>query len=686
MLIQDHIQSSFLQLFPLIIFLPFFNFIFLSVFGHKVEQENSIFYVCTNMFLTFHFSALLFYIIITEDISLVGHIFNWIESGSLFINWSLNYDPLSATMLIVVTSISTCVHIYSIEYMSEDPHLKRFISYLSLFTFFMLILVTSNNLLQLFVGWEGVGLCSYLLINFWFNRLQANKAALKAMIVNRIGDFGLAMGLFTIFYGYRSLDFSILATCTPTFINQTFSLMGTEFDLLTIAAIFLFIGAVGKSAQIGLHTWLPDAMEGPTPVSALIHAATMVTAGVFLICRCATLFQYTPTVALIITLMGSFTAFMAGTIGLVQNDLKRVIAYSTCSQLGYMVFACGASNYFVSMFHLANHAFFKAALFMGAGSVIHAFSDEQDMRRMGGSLPILFFTYIVMLIGSMSLMGFPFLTGFFSKDAILELNWSYWTISTSLAGLLGLLAAGTTAFYSLRGIAKTFLVTPNGFKKIFFNAHESGYWMSRPLYILSFGGILVGFFGKDMFIGAGSTFWQQAIMIKPQENLFFEAEFLENWIKELPLIFTIIGSFLAFFIYNYNTKTFKDNIFLLKLTDTSRLLYTFLNRKWFFDKFYNEWINQHVLNFSYKETYQNTDRGFIEMLGSNGLYKRINYFSSIIAPIQFDLIYHILSWILWGSFGIFLILNYLDWFLDNLEFGNILTLFVGLIMLFPVKI
>ena len=339
-------------------------------------------------------------------------------------------------MLVVVTSISSLVHLYSCEYMSHDPHIPRFMSYLSLFTFFMLVLVTGDNYVQMFLGWEGIGLCSYLLINFWFTRLQANKAAIKAMIVNRVGDFGLALGILMIFNYFCALDYATVFAIGHLLSDQTVTFFCFDVHLITVVCLLLFVGSVGKSAQLGLHTWLPDAMEGPTPVSALIHAATLVTAGVFLLARSSPLFECSPTALTVVTIFGGSTAFFAATTGLLQNDMKRVIAFSTCSQVGYMVFACGLSNYSVGVFHLANHAFFKALLFMGAGCVIHAVADEQDFRKMGGLSRVVPFTYSLMFVGSLSLMGFPFLTGFYSKDVILEVAYANTPfLATSLSGL-----------------------------------------------------------------------------------------------------------------------------------------------------------------------------------------------------------------------------------------------------------
>merc|ERR1711871_348739 len=384
----------------------------------------------------------------------------WMEVDWMDASWGFQFDALTSSMMVIVTLISTLVHLYSTEYMSHDPHQPRFMSYLSLFTFFMIMLITAENLVQLFLGWEGVGLCSYLLINFWFTRYAANKAAMKAMIMNRIGDFGFALGIFALFATFHSVDFATIFAQVPAYAAENGS------SWLTVICLLLFVGAVGKSAQVGLHTWLPDAMEGPTPVSALIHAATMVTAGVYMMIRCSPLFEYAPSALVVITIFGAMTAFFAATTGLLQNDLKKVIAYSTCSQLGYMVFAVGLSQYSISMFHLMNHAYFKALLFLSAGSVIHALSDEQDMRRMGGLVRLLPYTYVMMMIGSLALMGFPFLTGFYSKDVILEIAYAKYTLSGHFAHWLGTLAAFFTAFYSMRLLYLTFLAEPNGFKNV----------------------------------------------------------------------------------------------------------------------------------------------------------------------------------------------------------------------------
>lgn len=634
------------------------NFLSLIFFSFFFKKTDLLKLAIFNMLLLTFLSINILNEIITSQNNISVECFDWIFSNFLQIKWIFLYDSLTALMLIVVSSISTCVHIYSLEYMSEDPHLQRFISYLSFFSFFMLILVTGNNLLQMFMGWEGVGLCSYLLINFWFHRLQANKAALKAMIVNRIGDFGLAMGLFLIFSIFKTIDYDILQIMTPTFNNNSLTyIINYSFDTLTLISFLLFIGAVGKSAQIGLHTWLPDAMEGPTPVSALIHAATMVTAGVFLICRTFYFFEYSPNTLILVTILGSLTAFIAGTIGLVQNDLKRVIAYSTCSQLGYMVFACGVSHYDIAFYHLTNHAFFKAALFMGAGSVIHALQDEQDMRKFGGLKNFLYFTFSVISIGSLSLIGFPFLTGFFSKDAILEAGASFLTIESYFGLSLGISGAFITAFYSLRSLSRTFFGEPLGFKTYFEKSHESGKLMNNPLFLLSIAGFCAGFILNELIIGFASPYWNTSILPIYDNITFFEFENLDILIKLLPLIFTFLGATISFYVYNNTSLVFQQILLKIKLTFMFKTVYTFLNKKWFFDKIYNEWINQNILNWGYNYTYQLTDRGIIEFFGPEGLYRLFFTITTKINRLPSTFLLHFLL-VLSTSFILIFFFNY----------------------------
>ncbi|HEY4123668.1 MAG TPA: NADH-quinone oxidoreductase subunit L, partial [Rhizomicrobium sp.] len=445
-----------------IVFLPLLGAAIAGLFGRILGPRPSELITTGFLLISAALSCVAFY-----DVALMGHsqilyIFQWIHSGDFAVDWNIRVDTLTAVMLVVVTGVSSLVHVYSIGYMHEDPHRPRFFAYLSLFTFAMLMLVTANNFLQLFFGWEGVGLASYLLIGFWYTRPSANAAAIKAFVVNRVGDFGFALGIFGIFFIFKTLDFDAVFAAAPSVVGQTFLFAGHQVDVMTTLCLLLFVGAMGKSAQIGLHTWLPDAMEGPTPVSALIHAATMVTAGVFLVCRCSPMFELSPTALTFVTFIGATTAFFAASVGLFQNDIKRVIAYSTCSQLGYMFVAAGVSAYGGAMFHLFTHAFFKALLFLSAGSVIHAMHHEQDMRKMGGLAKAIPFTWAMMLIGNLALTGFgiPFLhigfAGFYSKDAIIDADFAGATGMDKYAFILTAVAALMTSFYSWRQFLMTF--------------------------------------------------------------------------------------------------------------------------------------------------------------------------------------------------------------------------------------
>ena len=504
-------------------------------------------------------------------------IFEWISSGNFIANWSINIDPLSSVMLVVVTFISALVHIYSIGYMSHDPHKPRFMSFLSLFTFSMLVLVVSDNFLQLFFGWEGVGLCSYLLIGFWYKKESANNAAIKAFIVNRVGDFGLAIGIFIIFFYFGTINFKEVFDLAPQFLEKNLVFFGIEIPLITLICLFLFIGAMGKSAQFLLHTWLPDAMEGPTPVSALIHAATMVTAGVFLVVRCSPLFEYSQTALNVITIVGMITAVFAASVALVQNDIKKIIAYSTCSQLGYMFFAVGIGAYHVAMFHLFTHAFFKALLFLGSGSVIHAFKDEQDIRNMGGVRKKLPYTYLLMLIGTLALTGFPFLSGFYSKDAIIEFAYLRNSYLGNYAAAIGIFTAFLTSIYSWRLFFKTFHGSYNNKNVPINETHESPIIMLVPLLFLAIGALLAGFFFKETFIGHHSNdFWQASI--------FFLNEIKHN---PIPLWFLLLTPTLVIISIPISFYYFVANVEILKeFKKTNLPLYNFLLNKWYIDELY----------------------------------------------------------------------------------------------------
>ena len=560
----------------------------------------------------------------------------WFHSELFDASWGFLFDSLTVVMLVVVTVVSTLVHMYSIAYMGQDPHLPRFMSYLSIFTFFMLMLVTANNFIQMFFGWEGVGLASYLLINFWYTRVQANKSAIKAMLVNRVGDFGLALGIMGIFFMCKSVHFQTVFACAGQLAQESFFFFHIDTHALTTICLLLFVGAVGKSAQLGLHTWLPDAMEGPTPVSALIHAATMVTAGVFMIARCSPLFEYAPHALLVVTVVGAMTSFFAATTGVVQNDLKRVIAYSTCSQLGYMVFACGLSQYAVGVFHLMNHAFFKALLFLSAGSVIHALADEQDMRKMGGVVKLLPFTYAMMFIGSLALIGFPFLTGFYSKDVILEVAYAKYTIGGNFAYWLGVLSALFTSYYSFRLLFLTFLGPVNSFKANLKDVHEAPQLMAWPLIILAFGSIFVGYMAKDMMIGLGTPFWNNALFILPVNTIVLESEYIPQSIKFIPIVFSVLG---ALFALNINIVG-SSFAYMMKTSFIGRKLYIFLNKRWLFDKVYNDYIASKALSFGYHTSFKTLDKGFIEIIGPAGIMEICTQTMRQVSRLQSGYIYH----------------------------------------------
>ena len=479
----------------------------------------------------------------------------------------------------------------------------------------MIILVTADNFLQLFLGWEGVGLCSYLLINFWFTRVQANKAAIKALVINKIGDFTLFLAILLVNFMFKSIDYSTVFILAPFFLNKKLFLFGFYLNALNCVCFLLFIGAVGKSAQIGLHTWLPDAMEGPTPVSALIHAATMVTAGIFLIIRCSPIFEYAPLILNIVTIIGALTAFFSATIGLVQNDIKKIIAYSTCSQLGYMTFVCGVSNYSTSLFHLSNHAFFKALLFLSAGSIIHGLGNEQDIRKMGGLINVMPFTYAMFLIGSLSLAGFPFLSGFYSKDIILELVFTKYTIASTFAYWLGVLTAFFTAIYSFRLLYYVFYSPNNSYKNIVKNSHESPLAMTLPLFILSFGSIFSGYLMKDFFIGLGSDFFIDSIFVLSNNLIIIDSEFIPFYIKLIPTLFSLSGIFIGVFFIKY----FEMFLVKLRFIKVFNKVYNFLIHKWYFDFIYNELVAKNFLIISYNVCFKLLDKGFVELIGPKGL-------------------------------------------------------------------
>ncbi len=603
----------------LIILFPFLGFLSGSLLGKHIGNFGAKLITTVATASSFLLSWYLFCTILKTGNIYILNFNPWLLVDALKVEWCFYFDSLTVIMLCIITFISTLVHLYSIEYMSTDPHLTRFMSYLSLFTFFMLILVTANNFIQMFVGWEGVGVSSYLLINFWFTRIQANKAAIKAMLINRIGDFALLISIFLIYFIFNSLDYEIIFSLVPLLYNTSIIFGGLTVPVIDLICLFLFFGAMGKSAQLGLHTWLPDAMEGPTPVSALIHAATMVTAGVFLIARCSYIFEFSTQICNFIVIIGSITAFFAATTGLFQNDIKKVIAYSTCSQLGYMIFACGLSNYNVGLFHLSNHAFFKALLFLGAGSVIHALSDEQDLRKMGGLKKILPFSYAIMLIGSLALIGFPFLAGFYSKDVILEVSFAKYNVVGHFSFILGTLAAFCTAFYSIRLLYLVFLANTNANKKVMYSVHEGSWKLTLPLFILSVLSLFIGFLTKEIFIGFGTDFWGAALFINPFNYVLNDIEFLLHKFKLMPLFFTVLGAIFSFFLYSsYNVNFFKIKHFFF-----FKSLYVFFNKKWFIDRLYTKYISSNILNLSFNFFYVEVDRGFLEKIGPTGIINNI---------------------------------------------------------------
>ena len=562
-----------------LVFLPLLGSIISGFFGRYIGDRNS--EIVTSLFVTISavLSLIIFYEVIVNNYENNLVIITWINSGLLDVNWSIKVDTLSSVMLVVVCLVSSIVHIYSIGYMSHDPHKTRFMAYLSLFTFAMLMLVTSDNFLQLFFGWEGVGLCSYFLIGFWFKKDSANAAAIKAFIVNRVGDFGFALGIFLIFYVFGTVNYDEVFSQIPQSINKEISFLGMNLKVVDLICILLFIGAMGKSAQFLLHTWLPDAMEGPTPVSALIHAATMVTAGVFLVVRCSPIFEYSQIALNIICVVGMTTAFFAATVALVQNDIKKIIAYSTCSQLGYMFFAAGVGAYNVAMFHLFTHAFFKALLFLGSGSVIHSFKGEQDIRNMGGVWKKMPYTWILMIIGTLALTGFPFLSGYYSKDAIIEFAYLKGNTVGYYAVAVGIFTALLTAIYSWRLIFKTFHGNYENKKLKIETIHESSYVMLLPLTILAFGSIFAGFFFKELFIGYSSSndFWANSIkFLSP-----LSAHHPPLWIVYLTPVVVVLSIPISYYLF------LKNKNITNWLVKENKPLYNFLLNKWYFDELYD---------------------------------------------------------------------------------------------------
>jgi NADH-quinone oxidoreductase subunit L len=617
-----------------VVFLPLFGAVIAGFFGRAIGDRGAQLVTCGALLLAAALGILLFRDILAQEAPRVVTLASWIVAGGVDVNWAIRLDTLSGVMILVVTIVSAMVHVYSIGYMAEDPSIPRFMAYLSLFTFAMLALVTADNFVQLFFGWEGVGLMSYLLIGFWYDRPAANAAAIKAFIVNRIGDFGFALGIFAVFVVFGTLGFGAVFGKAPSLVGTTTDFLGWRVDSLTLVSLLLFVGAMGKSAQIPLHTWLPDAMEGPTPVSALIHAATMVTAGVFMVARLSPIFEYAPTALAVVGVIGATTAIFAASIGMVQNDIKRVVAYSTCSQLGYMFAAAGVSAYAASIFHLFTHAFFKGLLFLCCGSVIHAMGGEQDMRRMGGLWRKTPWTYATMWVGALSLAGIPFFAGYYSKDTILDAAWASGTAVGRYGWLLGTLAAFMTAFYIARVMFMTFHGTPRADAETMHHAHESPWVMRVPLLVLAAGAAIAGFLGYDYFVGSGSTgFWKTAILVLPQFNSLARAEEVPSVVRYLPLVFGLAGLAMAYLFYVANPR------WPVRLAARYRALYLFLLNKWYFDELY-DWVFVRPAFLLGDGLWKSGDGAVIDGFGPNGVAAMTRDLAQRASRLQTGYLYH----------------------------------------------
>ncbi|MEY9781657.1 NADH-quinone oxidoreductase subunit L [Sinorhizobium fredii] len=655
-----------------IVFLPLIGFLIAGLLGTQIGAKASEYVTSGFMLIALALSWFVFF-----DVAL-GHeemikvsVLRWIQSGSLDVEWAFRVDTLTAVMFVVVNTVSTLVHIYSIGYMHHDPHRPRFFGYLSLFTFAMLMLITSDNLLQMFFGWEGVGLASYLLIGFWYKKPSANAAAIKAFIVNRVGDFGFSLGIFCVFVLFGSINLETVFAAAQNYLpaegaeagEAVITLFGMHLDkadALTATCLLLFMGAMGKSAQFLLHTWLPDAMEGPTPVSALIHAATMVTAGVFLVARMSPLFELSPDALTVVTLIGAITAFFAATVGLVQNDIKRVIAYSTCSQLGYMFVALGVGAYGAAIFHLFTHAFFKALLFLGAGSVIHAVDGEQDMRYMGGLRTHIPVTYWMMFIGTIALTGVGIpgtlfgTAGFFSKDAIIESTFASHSIVSGIAFTLLVIAALFTSFYSWRLTFMTFHGTPRASHEVMHHVHESPQVMLVPLYILALGALVAGFLFHDYFFGHHYVeFWKGSLFTSAENEILEEYHHVPLWVKWSPFCAMALGLFTAWYMYISRPELPKY------LADQHRGLYQFLLNKWYFDELYDFLFvrtAKRLGTFLWKEG----DGRVIDGFGPNGVAARVLDVTDRVVRLQTGYLYHyafvmligiaaLVTWMMLGS-------------------------------------
>ncbi len=638
------------MLYYAIVFLPLLGFLIAGLFGNKIGAKASEYITSGFLVIAAALSWVAFFTIALGSSEPVRvPVLHWLTSGTLSFDWAIRVDTLTAIMLVVINSVSALVHIYSIGYMHHDPHRPRFFAYLSLFTFAMLMLVTSDNLVQMFFGWEGVGLASYLLIGFWYKKPSANAAAMKAFVVNRVGDFGFLLGIFGIFVLFGAVDYATIFSTAQNYAagenasQVVLSFLGFELDkqgALTVVALLLFMGAMGKSAQFLLHTWLPDAMEGPTPVSALIHAATMVTAGVFMVARMSPIFEQSETALLVVTIIGAITAFFAATVGLVQNDIKRVIAYSTCSQLGYMFVALGVGAYGAAVFHLFTHAFFKALLFLGAGSVIHAVSDEQDMRRMGGLRKLIPTTYWMMIIGTVALTGLGIpgtvigTAGFFSKDAIIESAFASHSAASGFAFTLLVIAAAFTSFYSWRLIFMTFHGKPRATAEVMHHVHDSPPVMLVPLFILAVGALFAGFFFVGYFFGDNyDAFWKGALFTGADNHILHDFHGVPTWVKFSPFIAMVLGFIFAWAFYIRSPETPKA------IAARHPGLYQFLLNKWYFDELYDFLFVRPSMALG-RFLWKTGDTKIIDGMGPNGVAARVVGITNRVVKLQSGYLYH----------------------------------------------
>ena len=619
-----------------VLILPLLGSLISGMFGRKIGTTGAQIITTSSIIITTFLSVLIYIEVGLNHVPVYIELFRWVDSESLFILWSFNFDSLTASMLIPVLIVSSLVHVYSIGYMSHDPHNQRFFSYLSLFTFMMIILVTSNNYLVTFVGWEGVGVCSYLLVSFWFTRIAANQSSISAFLTNRVGDCLFTIGMFVLIWSTGNLDYYTIFSLSP-FLNE---------NVILIIGICLLIGAMAKSSQIGLHVWLPMAMEGPTPVSALIHAATMVTAGVYLLIRTSPLIEYSNTVLIICLWLGAITTMSSSLIGFFQQDIKKIIAYSTMSQLGMMVIAIGLSSYNIALFHLINHAFYKALLFLGAGSIIHAMYDNQDLRKYGGLKLYLPLSYSIILIASLSLIALPFMSGFYSKDFILESAYGQFYFSSVVVYFVAIIGASFTTLYSIKILYLAFVSNPNGLLVDYKNVHEGDVFMSLPLIILAIFSIFFGYISRDVFVGLGTDlFSDNSIFIHPIHEIVIETEFgTPTLYKILPLLITI-SLFIIYMFYNERSYTSKENNFKLEegslyssiIYIWSKNVYSYFSQRLFIELFYNKFISGLVLNLG-SQTTKVIDKGSIEYVGPYGLEIGLLYVSNRLSKLDTGII------------------------------------------------